>query len=117
MDIKSTFGENLKFYRKDRHLSQNKLSEQVGVSEKHLSAIERGLSFVTADFLEKVSTVLNVPVFVFFIQDKEFIYNDTLLESMTDGIDRIVEKHLINSIKGIQADVRRHNQQIIPKRS
>ena len=80
MGIKSLFGQNLKFYRKDRQLSQDELSEQVGISVKHLSAIERGLSFVSAELLDKVSTVPNVPVFVFFLRDRECFYDDTMFD-------------------------------------
>lgn len=87
-------------------MSQEELSEKVGISVKHLSAIERGLTFVSAELLDKFSLSLELPVFVFFIKEREFFYNDAML----DGIDRIIEKHLINTIKEIQSDIRQNNQ-------
>jgi transcriptional regulator with XRE-family HTH domain len=51
MDIKVIFGENLKFYRKTKHLSQEQLSEKVDISVKHLSSIERGSNFISSDLL------------------------------------------------------------------
>ena len=67
MNVKSYFGENLKRYRKEKQLSQEQLSEKVDISVKHLSAIERGLTFVSAKLLEKLSESLKTPVFLFFI--------------------------------------------------
>ena len=106
MDIKSSFGEKLKFYRKEKHLSQEQLSEKVDISVKHLSAIERGLTFVSSDLLEKLSISLEIPIFLFFIKDREFFYNDTSLNT----IDRIVEKHLIKTIEEIKSDIRQNNK-------
>jgi transcriptional regulator with XRE-family HTH domain len=82
------------------------LSEKVDISVKHLSAIERGLTFVSAELLEKLSVSLGIPVFFFFIKDKEFFYNDTMLNT----IDRIIEKHLIKSIEEIKFDIRQNNK-------
>jgi len=105
MNIKSVFGENLKFYRKAKKLSQEQLSEKVDISVKHLSAIERGLTFVSADLLEKLAVSVEVPIFYFFVNVKELFYNDAML----DSIDRIIEKNLIKTIKDIKSDIRQNN--------
>jgi transcriptional regulator with XRE-family HTH domain len=102
MNVKSSFGENLKFYRKEKRLSQERLSEKVDISVKHLSAIERGLTFVSAELLEKLALSLEIPVFYFFIKDNEIFYNDAVLNT----IDRIIEKHLIKTIEEIKSDIR-----------
>lgn len=95
----------MKFYRKEKHLSQEQLSEKVDISVKHLSAIERGLTFVSAELLEKLSISLEIPIFYFFVKDKEIFCNDTMLHSL----DRIVEKHLIRAMEEIQFDIRQNN--------
>jgi transcriptional regulator with XRE-family HTH domain len=110
MGIKSLFGQNLKLYRKDRHLSQDELAEQVGISIKHLSSIERGLSFASPEVIDKLSLVLKLPVFVFFIENREFIYDDKMLEKLFSEIDTIIDKNLLNAIKVIKADIRQNNQ-------
>ena len=106
MDLKVIFGENLKFYRKAKHLSQGQLSEKVDISVKHLSSIERGLNFVSADLLEKLAVSVDVPVYYFFINEKEIFYNDVILAT----IDRIIEKQLIRTIEEIKLDLRRNNR-------
>jgi transcriptional regulator with XRE-family HTH domain len=106
MKVKNSFGENLKFFRKQKRLSQEELSEKVDISVKHLSAIERGLNFVSADLLEKLSLSLEIPVFFFFVNDRGVIQNDQLF----DTIDRIIEKRLLGTIKDIKADIRETNK-------
>ena len=104
-DVKAIFGENLKFYRKTKHLSQEQLSEKVDISVKHLSSIERGLNFVSADLLEKLAFSVDVPVFYFFVNKREFFYNDVMLNT----IDNIIEKQLIKAIEEIKSDIRQNN--------
>jgi transcriptional regulator with XRE-family HTH domain len=108
MNVKSFFGENLKFYRKGKHLSQEQLSEKVDISVKHLSAIERGLTFVSAELLEKLSKSLEIPTYLFFIKEAEIFYNDTML----NVIDKIVEKHLIKVIEEIKNDIRQNKYNV-----
>jgi transcriptional regulator with XRE-family HTH domain len=105
MNIKSIFGENLKHYRKTKKLSQEQLSEKTGISVKHLSSIERGLTFVSADLLEKLAVSVEVPAFYFFVNEKDVFYNENMLNS----IDRIIEKNLIKIIEEIKSDIRRNN--------
>jgi len=105
MDIKSIFGENLKFYRKTKQLSQEQLSEKVNISVKHLSSIERGLTFVSADLLEKLAFSVDIPVFYFFVNGKEIIFNDVILNTL----ENIIEKQLIKSINNIKSELRKNN--------
>jgi len=106
MEIKNIFGENLKFYRKTKRLSQEQLSEKVNISVKHLSSIERGLNFVSADLLEKLALSVGVPVFHFFIEKREITYSDAML----DTIENIIEKQLIKSIEDIKFEMRKNNR-------
>jgi transcriptional regulator with XRE-family HTH domain len=106
MNIKAVFGENLKLYRKAKKLSQDQLSEKVDISVKHLSSIERGLTFVSADLLEKLAFTVEVPVFYFFVNEKEVFCNDSMLNT----IDRIIEKNLIKTIEEIKLDIRKNNR-------
>lgn len=102
MDVKAFFGANLKFYRKKKHLSQEQLSENLSISVKHLSKIERGLTFVSADLLEKLSSSLDVSVAALFCKNTERIYNENVLSVF----DRITERRLIMAMEGIKKDIR-----------
>ena len=102
MDIRELFGANLKYYRKEKHFSQEELSEKVEISVKHLSKIERGLTFVSADLLGKLSDNLGISVAQLFCKADEKIFDDNVL----DVFDRISEKHLIKALEGIKTDIR-----------
>jgi transcriptional regulator with XRE-family HTH domain len=103
MEIKTLFGLNLKHFRKEKRLSQEQLSEKVDISVKHLSKIERGLTFVSADLLAKISNHLEVSVARLFCTENENIYDDSVLKRF----DRITEKHLIRAMEGIKGDIRK----------
>jgi len=104
MDMKATFGKNLKFYRKAKKLSQDQLSEKVDISVKHLSSIERGLTFVSADLLEKLAISVDVPVFYFFVNENDVFCNDVMLNT----IDKIIENNFFEIIKKIKLDIRKN---------
>ena len=65
-DIRTVFGNNVKKYRKQKQLSQEQLSEMLDITQKHLSSIESGSAFVSAEVLQSLSTVLDVPVYLLF---------------------------------------------------
>ena len=92
----------MKLYRKKLQLSQEQLSEKVDISVMHLSKIERGLTFVSADLLERLSDNLAITAAHLFCKPNEKIYNDDILNKF----DRITEKHLIKAMEGIKGDIR-----------
>jgi transcriptional regulator with XRE-family HTH domain len=47
MDIRATFGGNVRRYRKKAGLSQATLAVRIGVDRAHVSSMERGLQNVT----------------------------------------------------------------------
>jgi len=52
---KKLLGERIKELRKAKKLSQDKLSEQIGIDPKHLSRIEVGNSYSSLSTLEKIA--------------------------------------------------------------
>lgn len=60
MDIRHTFGNNLKHYRVEADLSQAALAVKMGVDRAHVSAMERGQQNVTIVTLWHVAQALGV---------------------------------------------------------
>jgi len=60
MEIKQQIGSRIKELRHIRKLSQEMLSEKVGISSKYLSSIERGKENPTLNTLIRLSTALGV---------------------------------------------------------
>jgi XRE family transcriptional regulator of biofilm formation len=56
-------GERVKKYRLERKMSLSELAEQAGVAKSYLSSLERNLQQnPSIQFLEKIASVLNIPV-------------------------------------------------------
>ena len=60
LDIKKMLGERIKECRKKRKLTQGQLAEKIGINERSMSKIECGDSFITADTLTKILTILDI---------------------------------------------------------
>ena len=101
MSIKSIFGKNLKYYRKEKKLSQEQLSEKVDITVKHLSEIERGIVFASAGLIEKLAQTLDIPVFVFFLTDNNIFYNNVMLSRIEKAIIQNIQYTMDNIKKGI----------------
>jgi len=59
MGIKEELGEKIKRMRQNRGLTQEELSELVDISQRALSAIERGENFITSETLDKIIIALD----------------------------------------------------------
>lgn len=62
MVTKELLGTRIKELRKNRKLSQDQLSEKVGMDPKHLSRIEVGKSYPSIKTLEKIAQELDVEI-------------------------------------------------------
>ena len=90
INIRKIFGGNIKKYRKKRGLSQEQLSERLGITPNHLSVIETGVKFVSYKLLEKIITELQVmPMSLFFTEGSA-----PFDESKINKINEIIQKEL-----------------------
>lgn len=90
INIRKIFGGNVKKYRKKLGLSQEQLSERLGITPNHLSVIETGAKFVTYKLLEKIVAELQVmPMSLFFTEGSA-----PLDESKINRINEIIQKEL-----------------------
>ena len=65
------FIENLRFWRKKRELSQQKLSEMVNVSPNYLNAVENGKNFPSPEVIQRISDTLELMPFQLFLEQPE----------------------------------------------
>ena len=76
MTLRNIFSENLKFYRKNAGLSQQQLAEKCDIATNYLSEIERGQKFPSIELIENMSSELNIPAYLFFLDEKLNINNE-----------------------------------------
>lgn len=71
MDLKHTFGKNLKYFRFRKKLTQAALSEKINVSVNYLGRLERGKHSADFDVIEKLANVLEIRPFELFLEPKD----------------------------------------------
>ena len=90
MNSKEIFGINLRHFRKLNNLTQEELSERLDITPAHLSRIENGKSFVTAELLDSLCLIFNISPATFFYTTQEFSGDDSLFSK----IDTIIDEEL-----------------------
>jgi transcriptional regulator with XRE-family HTH domain len=64
--LRNAIGRKVKFLRKEKSLSQEKLAECVDMSREHISCIERGKHLVTIETLYNLANYFEVDIKYFF---------------------------------------------------
>lgn len=85
MMIKKQFGKRLREIRISKDLTQEKMSECIGIQPENYSRIENGLAFPKPENIEKISNVLNVEVAELFLFKKTDNY-DEILKTVVDKL-------------------------------
>lgn len=71
MSIRQIFRENLKYYRKQKGLSQEKLSELIGYGETYITEIESRHKFPKPETIDIIAKELEVAPYQFFMPLEE----------------------------------------------
>ncbi len=70
LSFQKLLGANIKKYRKQKGISQEKFAELLNVAPTTVSNIETGKNFITSQTLQNITKVLEIEAF------KLFIFND-----------------------------------------
>ncbi len=62
MDIEIKFGNRIKQLRKEKHLSQERLSFKSGLHRNYICDVERGKRNISLKGIEKIAIGLEVPI-------------------------------------------------------
>ena len=71
--IRETFVNNLKYYRKEKGLSQEKLSYLVGKSIAYINQIENKDSWPQPEMVDKIAVILGIPSSKLFEERGSFL--------------------------------------------
>ncbi|MDO5438055.1 MAG: helix-turn-helix transcriptional regulator [bacterium] len=97
MTIKKLLGKKIKNLRVKRGLTQEKLAEMVGISQRSLSGIEIGENFLTAETLDKILNCLKISIEDLFAVEHLKPAND-LTEELLDEIAALKDEEKIKTI-------------------
>ncbi len=106
MKTKEKLGLRIKELRKLRGLTQDKLSEMVGIEAKHLSRIEVGSSYPSLDTLEKIAVALKAELKDFFEFDHQGKSVREIKKSINTLLDEADTEKLRAVLKVIRAIVK-----------
>ncbi|GAW87643.1 conserved hypothetical protein [Bathymodiolus platifrons methanotrophic gill symbiont] len=66
MNITHIFGENVRYFRNSKGISQEILADMSGLHRTYIGAVERGERNITLINAEKIANALNQPLKAFF---------------------------------------------------
>ena len=105
MNIKKIFGQNIHENRKKKKLSQEELAEKLEISVKHLSNIETGKVFASAELIETIALVFKVSVASLFYSSEEKSFDDSDISK----IENIIEEETQRSVLAIKERLHKKN--------
>lgn len=100
--------ERIKKVREERGISQKKLGMVLGLSDKAISAYEKGRTYPPIDTLFKIAQELKKPITYFLSEDSEE-------QDMFDRIERVEE--LLQTVNDELVELKRYTLSKDPKRS
>lgn len=70
MDIIKVFGTNVRYYRSQLNISQEKLGEICGLHRTYISDIERFTRSISLENIQKIADGLDIETYKLFIEHK-----------------------------------------------
>lgn len=72
-----SIGERIKYYRKERGLTQNELAEKTNLSRSHIASIERNIYTPSISTLTEIANALNIDLSILISENKTPDYKKT----------------------------------------
>ena len=73
MDIVKVFGTNVRKYRNERGISQEKLAELSGLHRTYISDIERFQRSIALENIQRIADALEVETYKLFLEKEDLI--------------------------------------------
>ena len=99
MGLRNVFIENLKFYRKNRGFSQQELAEKCDIATNYLSEIERGQKFPSIEMIERISSELEIPAYLFFLDGQTAANSEYLVKKRNNEFSEKLEYLISEMLK------------------
>lgn len=82
-------GKKIKLARVNSKLTQEELAEELGISTRYVSQLERGLAFGSANTIINLCKVLNI--------DSNFLFEDLINSDSNTSFDNLVDVKFLQS--------------------
>ena len=100
MSIREIFRQNLRYYRKKCGLTQEALSEKIGLNPKYITNIEAQSKFPSAETIDAIALALNIKPSQLFVEQGcpinvvQFDKN-AFIENFVGGISEEIKREVI----------------------
>lgn len=71
MDVLKVFGTNLKRYREEKNISQEKFAEMAGLHRTYISDVERFQRSISLSNVQKIADALDIETYKLFKEEIE----------------------------------------------
>lgn len=101
MNLQTIFISNMKRFRKQKHITQEKLAEMCGTETCYIGQIETFRRFPSIPLIEKIATALEVEPWILFKNDEAINYElkkeekiKIVKEKISEELDKTISKIL-----------------------
>ncbi len=84
-----SIGKNIKLARIKAKYTQEKLAEEIGISSRYVSQLERGLAFGSANTIVNICNTLHI--------DSNFLFNDLINTKNSTSVNNLVDQKFLHS--------------------
>ncbi|MBR4386017.1 MAG: helix-turn-helix transcriptional regulator [Treponema sp.] len=104
MSIREIFRQNLRYYRKKCGLTQEALSEKIGLNPKYITNIEAQSKFPSAETIDAIALALNIKPSQLFIEEgcpvnTVLFDKDVFIENLVGGISDEIRKEVFRYLE------------------
>lgn len=87
--LNKSIGKNIKLARIKAKVTQEELAEEIGISARYVSQLERGLAFGSANTIVSICKALNI--------DSNFLFNDLINTKDSTSFNKLVDNKFLQS--------------------
>ena len=109
MTLQEVFIHNLKFYRKQKGMTQNDLTLCINKSYNYINGVEQKKYFPPPDIIERIASALEVKPYRLFME------NGCPENAMQFNADKYIEKIIFELHSRLKDDIRREVQEVFGK--
>lgn len=102
MNITRELGLRIRYYRKEKHMTQEKLAEICNLHPTYIGQIERGEKNATIESIYRIAVGLNIPM-------SKLFENVESLENSNDNISL----HIYQQLLSLPHDKQKHIEKIV----
>lgn len=100
MSVKETFISNLKYFRKQKGLTQNQLTLEIDMGLGYINSVEQGIFFPQPDVIDLIASALGIRPALLFDE------NANPQNILTNSSDEFIEKITDRMMKKLRPDLK-----------